>query len=255
MSYIVEKKTIGKYLIEIHSDPKPINPREEYYNMTTMVCFHRWYDLGDKNIRNEWPDTAEGRDTFKKWYKEHKDELIAQELRLYDHSGITISGIRKYPYTDHWDSCLVGMIYVEKKRILEEFPSFKEWGKEAEKRAFEVLECDIKTYDDYLRGECYGFVVKDTEKNEEIESSWGFLGDREYCMQEAEGIVEYHIKEDKEWEEKSLTTVREITLSVEIRHSPEVDIDKVIKDASFSIESNNDDAKIISINKKENSND
>ena len=42
-------------------------------------------------------------------------------------------------------------------------------------RARQALEAEVKAYDAYLRGECYGYrLYKD---GEEIDSCWGFLGD------------------------------------------------------------------------------
>lgn len=247
MSDVVKKKTIGKYLIKIIIDQDPINPRTEYDNVTTMVCFHSRHNLGD--IENtQWSNNKDGMYEFKQWFKEHKEELISLPLRLYDHSGLTISTSGSYPYNDRWDSSEIGVIYIEKKKFLEEFDNqFKEWNKEAEKRAIEVLKIDVKTYDDYLRGECYGYEIIDTETQEEVDSCWGFLGDKEYCMTEAEGIVKYLMKEDQEWEEKAVTTVGYVKLKVEVKHSPEMKPNKIFENTEYSVEINNKNVKVKSV--------
>jgi hypothetical protein len=55
-----------------------------------------------------------------------------------------------------------------------------------ETRAIKYLEGEIETYDDYLRGNVYGYILEELvedgdpeDKNdwEEIESCWGFYGD------------------------------------------------------------------------------
>ena len=53
-----------KYNIKIERDENAYNPREDD-NFTTMVCFHKRYDLGDKhNIKHDdyssWEEMEEG---------------------------------------------------------------------------------------------------------------------------------------------------------------------------------------------------
>ena len=44
-------------------------------------------------------------------------------------------------------------------------------------QATEVLEAEVRIYDTYLRGECYGYRLY--LSGEEIDSCWGFLGGAE----------------------------------------------------------------------------
>ena len=37
-----------KYELKIEQDTDPMNPRTDWDNLGTMVCFHNRYDLGDK---------------------------------------------------------------------------------------------------------------------------------------------------------------------------------------------------------------
>ena len=45
---------------------------------------------------------------------------------------------------------------------------------EIREKAENLLRTEVETYDQYLRGECYGFQLY--EDGEEIDSCWGFLG-------------------------------------------------------------------------------
>lgn len=47
------------------------------------------------------------------------------------------------------------------------------------KRAIEVMEGEVEVYDQYLRGEVYGYTLYEQEDGEwvEQESCWGFYGD------------------------------------------------------------------------------
>jgi hypothetical protein len=90
-------------------------------------------------------------------------------LYLYDHSGITIS---TGDFNDPWDSGQVGWIYASYEDIV------KEYGDTSPKnidKARKLLIAETKTYNYYLRSECYGYKIY--ENDEEIDSCWGFLGD------------------------------------------------------------------------------
>ncbi len=73
--------------------------------------------------------------------------------------------------------------------------------KEVLKRTTEVLVAEAKEYASYLEGEAYGFIVtaKDGETCQEcghqkepdvLDSCWGFIGDIDYCRQEARSVAE-----------------------------------------------------------------
>lgn len=129
-------------------------------------------------------------------------------LYLYDHSGITMS---TNDFGDRWDSGQVGWIYVDKETILRETLGYvldehgerirveykhegqpSTYGCETRKltdatwqaRAEEVLRDEVKTYDQYLRGEVYGYILERKEIDEDGEeeyvdedSCWGFYTD------------------------------------------------------------------------------
>ena len=68
--------------------------------------------------------------------------------------------------------CQVPYIYADRKAILENFSAV---NTETHEKAENLLRAEVETYDQYLRGECYGFQLY--EAGEEIDSCWGFLGD------------------------------------------------------------------------------
>lgn len=238
---VAEEKRIEKYLIKIEYDQDPINPRVDYDNLSVMACFHSRYSLGDL----EWKNNAEGARDFQAWFKEVQNEYVWKTINLYDHSGLTISTSNSYPYNDRWDSGQVGIIYVEKKRILKEF-GLKEWSPEAEEKANAVLDGEVKTYDYYLRGDVYGYTIQDTEDlDRELDSCWGFLGDRSDCMKEAEDVVNHYIKKDKEWEDKAIESTIYVEVKVKVKHSPSWEPETVLDEADYSFKSTVDDGKII----------
>ena len=186
------EKRIGNYLIEIIQDNDPQSPRE-WDNLGKMICFHGRYDLGDKHDyqSNDYSGWSEQRKDIEK----KENVCVMLPLYLYDHSGITMS---TSPFGCRFDSRCVGFIYVTKEQVRKEY-GVKRINKKLIEKVTKVLEGEVKTYDQYLTGDVYGYRISKItecelghEHKEEVDSCWGFYGEDE-CMTEAEGIVDYHI--------------------------------------------------------------
>ena len=161
--------TYKGYTIDIIHDDCPSNPREDWDNFGTMVCWHSRHNLGDSHDYERPEDfTIDMAD---------KDHIILP-LYLYDHSGITMS---TSSFSCKWDSGQVGYIYVSKEKIKKE-------GLE-DKTVEEIelyLTSEVKTYDNYLQGFVYGYQVINPDGDEK-NSCWGFFGDDH----ENSGLLEY----------------------------------------------------------------
>lgn len=101
------------------------------------------------------------------------ENTIIIPLYLYDHSGISISAGRDYPYNDAWDSMQVGYYYATRAMIEEEYGKFDKAIKE---KARNLMLAEIATYNDYLTNNVYGYVVTDGITGE-TDSCWGYFGD------------------------------------------------------------------------------
>lgn len=195
---------------EIVPDESSESPRE-WDNVGKMICWHRNYALGDeqpdmtpdqykveivpgednaafmKLVYHAYPDADEDDDAATAFMEKLTEEWLEQNtvmlpLYLYDHSGITM---RTSSFSCNWDSGQVGFIYCTKEKAMKEFGcSENEWRE----RATDCLEDEVKTYDQYLTGDVYGYIIKD-EQGEEVESCWGFFG-HDYCEQEAKAICD-----------------------------------------------------------------
>lgn len=179
--------------ITIHNDSDNESPRE-WDNLATMVCFHRRYTLGDKHNM-----TVEEAKAFIK-----RKDVISLPIYMYDHSGITI---RTTSFPCPWDSGQVGFIYVTKERVKKEMARplplkkgqknpdlapIKVINKKVLARVYDNLRAEVETYDNYLTGNVYGFMIEDAD-GETIDSVWGFYGDYdgEYgALTEARRIVD-----------------------------------------------------------------
>lgn len=180
----------------IYIDGDAESPRTSMDNLGTMVCFHRDYALGDKHNYAEYASAL--MDIFIDLYSWEKlcklvkaevfisDEWMLNRVRdnqdlimdkiekkaivlplyLYDHSGITM---RTSPFSCPWDSGQVGFIYATFDQIKTETAG----GRGSRKLAEKILKGEVETYDQYLTGDVYGYVLDDKYGSE---SCWGFYG-------------------------------------------------------------------------------
>ena len=182
-----EEKRIGNYLIEVIQENDPQSPRE-WDNLGKMICFHGRYDLGDKHDyrSNDYSGWSEQRKDIEK----KENVCVMLPLYLYDHSGITIS---TSSFDCRWDSGQVGFIFVSKYKIKKEGID--------ETKVEEYLKGEVKTYDQYLTGDVWGYKVYEIETcslghehKETIESCYGIYGHDE-CEKEGQSMLEHMEKE------------------------------------------------------------
>jgi hypothetical protein len=202
--------------VRIIRDDMPSNPRTDFdCNVGRMVCCHSRYNLGDEHYYSgdNWkfelacevdPDLEDRvismeNDTVNVIYscllddsdydfddawaraddmvrrgverminRVFCDNYIALPLYLYDHSGISMS---TGSFSCPWDSGCVGVIVCHRDTVKKEFDG-------DEDRARKALEAEVEVYDQYLRGDVYGFIVEmfDGKDWNEIDSCWGFFG-------------------------------------------------------------------------------
>ena len=170
--------------VTIEMDDDPLNPRTDHDNLGTMVCAHRNYVLGDVQVSSgDAHDIPEG--------------SVVLPLFLFDHSGLTISTTSaSFSAFDSqgWDWGQLGVIYVSPEKIREEYSTKRITNKLREKVG-DILRDEVNTYDTYLLGEVYSFVVEEVsdckycgeETRKNIDSCGGFFG----SDIETNGILEH----------------------------------------------------------------
>jgi hypothetical protein len=177
------------YTIKIQHDELCESPRE-WDNLGTMICKHRRYDLGDSAASKDFPWYE-----FSSWQEarnyllKNMDAAVVLPLYLYDHSGITMNTTG---FACRWDSGQVGFIYATKEKIRAEY-GWKRLTKKRLQQIQDILDGEVKTYDQYLTGDVYGYTI---EKNgEHIDSCWGYYG-QEDCLNEAKSIIDHYEKKE-----------------------------------------------------------
>jgi hypothetical protein len=181
MQEAIHTEKHGEYTIKIFQDNDPMNPRSEFDHLGTIYHTHRDYDLGEKMDQESIQAINEN------------DQYVSLPVYIYDHSGVALA---TKPFGCAWDSGQVGIISVEKAKVLKEWGR-KKWSKKLEAQVIKCLEGEIKEFSDYLSGNVYGYVVEKEEicgecNNHEagqVDSCWGFIGDYEYCLTEARNNV------------------------------------------------------------------
>jgi hypothetical protein len=152
----VETHEYNGYNIKILFDIDPINPREEYDHLGTMLYVSRRYLLGDKCVSSEEiEETVE------------RDDLYYISVYAHIHGGVLLS---THGFSDPWDSGQCGIIYVEKEKLAKEFPDLS--GDDLDAKAEEILRSEVEEFSHYLSGEVYGFHVEKDDKH--VDSCYGY---------------------------------------------------------------------------------
>ena len=168
------------HTIKIYYDPDAESPRE-WSNLGTLICWHRRYRLGDSHhydspeaFLRDLADVSDQSDLSMNQILERAErKAVILPVFLYDHSGLAMNTIG---FHCPWDSGQVGYVYVTLEAVRTEF-GVKRVTKALHEKAEDILRAEIVSYDAYLSGRVYGYVIE--RDGEEVDASWGFVGDYE----------------------------------------------------------------------------
>ena len=178
---ILKTIRVDDKIVNIYNDEDPINPRDNSWNenLDLMICFSKRYQLGDKHSYNA--DYFNSMDELEVQIVKDHNPIVIKRLYLYDHSGITISTT---PFNDQWDSGCVGFVLMSREQALKGWSLSKFTNNRYLKdRVEKYIEATVLEYDQYLRGDVYGYKVLDQDDNE-LDSCWGFYG-WDYAVEQA----------------------------------------------------------------------
>lgn len=198
----VKEYTANGKTLKIIPDPNRggEGPRQ-WDNLSRLIFVGKHKNVGDEhnfNPERQYESREnfmeEGAEDVRRYLKREEglDVAYITPVHLYSHSGETISTSYGYPYNDRFDSGTCGFAVLTKQDIR------KNWGigrvtKKYLEKAIDMLEGEIKTLDQYMRGDVYGYLIEG-EDGEEIDSCWGFYGDDI----SKNGILDYAGKEFRE---------------------------------------------------------
>lgn len=194
------------------------SPRD-WDNLGVMVCGHRRYNLGDKQIpAHYYNDNGEyieitSMAEIKDWI-EHTYGTIAVilPLGLYDHSGITMYVGNTH---DRWDGSAIGYIFVTKEQLRKEYGT-KRITKKILQTAEKVLRGEIETFDKYLTGQVFGYQINHNTEDSIQDSCYGYY-DEQDAIAEAKSIIDYRLKQEQEKKEKKLKSYIKSSVPLQYR--------------------------------------
>ena len=184
------------FVLQIKSDSDAINPREDADDNVLsdhLICWHKRYALGDQHNFDDseefLTDLAQTLHVMPSRKATDDDPTVKELMQalypvacilplwLYDHSGLSISCGSANPFSDPWDSGMLGYAYISKQDMIENRGADEaNWREKAE----ELLKAITETYDQYLRNEVYGYILYHKLPRgglEELDSCWNFYGD------------------------------------------------------------------------------
>lgn len=139
-----------------------------------LVAKHRqlWVlEPGEKTIPQDFETLVE----------RYQDTHWIFPLEAYIHSGVVLALAHTGNFPDRqWDVSQLGAVFCAKA----------EWRLSAS--ASKAAQGYVETWNTYLSGDVYGFVIEDEDGNN-LESCWGFYG-HEYAEQEAKSAAEHASK-------------------------------------------------------------
>lgn len=156
-----------KYEYRLEQDQNAGNPRDEFDNLSTFyaVSTPRYITGGKKDVEFQ--------------YRDDLDETIRE---LKKQGAVIVEGYA--PNT--------GTFYavIERNALKSEYLDNGYSMRKALYHARRVAQGEISEWNAWADGEVYGYIVTDTTTGEEVDSCWGFYGEK-YAEEEAKSAVKY----------------------------------------------------------------
>jgi len=180
-------------------DPDAESPRDNDGNLCVIACWHRQYELGDRQLRpGNGVDYSDRQEMVASLEAGGDQVLCILPVWIYDHSGIFLRAAAErpgYPFDCRWDAGQVGWAYVFKSTAVKVgCEPGKSWERDGQTVTYDQAEyerqiaAEVDLYDRWGRGEFSGYLVED-EDGDVLESCWGF-DDEEYCREQAREAAE-----------------------------------------------------------------
>jgi hypothetical protein len=102
-------------------------------------------------------------------------EYIGMPVFAYVHGSVMIHAAEINPFHCRWDSGRSGWAYMTKAeaRSLMGVQRITKWVRQD---VLSIIRSDVDEFSQYLNGEVYGFIIRDTNTDEVLDSCWGYYG-------------------------------------------------------------------------------
>lgn len=200
----INKYSTDKGILIEEADEFADSPRENDCIFTKFYTFSRNHNSPDSHNFGSFVDFLGGylsSQMFKKVdaaYRENKydeaNEILISYMKKkgyvllpvwkYEHSGISYRAAEKNPYSCPFDSCMVGVIFCNKKDIANNF-NRSVLCASLVKDVNKMMQEEVEEYNCWVNGEVYYYFIQ--EENEEEPEGLGTY----YGSIEENGILEY----------------------------------------------------------------
>lgn len=171
---------------DLHTDMAEYFETDEAF----IVAFHNQFAVSHEGITEGLIQSMLDGNKYEDGSKNYEAVETSRKYHLFILEAYIHSGVRLYLFNgkkkDAWDSSILGAVLVSKE----------DWKMRTEAKG---IACGlVESWNQYLSGEVYGFVVEDKE-GEEFDSCYGFLGDPEESglMDNARSAVDIFITQEK----------------------------------------------------------
>lgn len=141
--------------LTIEYDQCSESPRE-WDNVCTIASKTGRWNIADKDEAYPFEEFKNKIEELRR--AEDAGDMYMRFVYMYDHGGQTIS---LQPFGDYWDSGVCGVIFVSKGTIFKELLNVTDdnW----KERAYKIMENEIEIYNQYIKGEIYGYTLEKAE--------------------------------------------------------------------------------------------
>jgi hypothetical protein len=179
-------KITNNLRVQLCYDSDPETPEDDLVKITYGK--HSRYTLGTDPVdEEEMQEIGE---------KIEAGLYVGWPVYAYVHSGATIRCGNGNPFSCPWDSGMSGYAYMHLADALKEFSDPTKTKEEVIQAALNYVRGVVETFDQYLTGDVYGFIVQTREDDdsdwEDMDSCWGFFG-HEYAKEEAISAARYQL--------------------------------------------------------------
>lgn len=147
-----------------------------------LVGFHRDFTVEREGFSQDVCRSIVNPEDYPEYKEEAKDikkRYHVFPLEAYIHSGVALAIGREGTFPDRqWDVSQLGLVFVSKTEARTKAT--------ARKAALGL----IHTWNQYLSGDVYGYVIREEGDEEHIDSCWGHYG-MEYAREQAQEALDY----------------------------------------------------------------
>lgn len=216
MDDFIEATKVGKYSVKVTYDPiSDMESPREWEESTTFLTQHPRYISPDEidgsgiiehiarkfgvfEQEREWDGRFiydEYSDDPDRIFKALDQDTIWLPVYAYEHGAIMYRAAQSNPFHCKWDSGMVGLIYMTKVEVRNEY-GVKRISPKLREQVLKRLRSEVEEWSSWANGEVYSFTIED-ENGEFVDSCGGWIGDPDLAMSEGISFAQDVCRNDR----------------------------------------------------------